>query len=109
MTSKAYIDEIRRKVRRYRIELSITQTDMAEMTGLSLSFIKKFENGNSISAENLFKILIVLDLADMVNNSIPDLEKSPSAYIESQKNKTKQRAHKKSADRKTNFKWGDEQ
>ncbi len=110
MNSKAYADEMRRKIKRQRIEMSITQAELAEKTGLSLSFIKKFENGNDISMENLFKILITLNLADLVNNAIPDYDKSPLAYIEKQKEKTKQRAHKKTGANKNRvFKWGDEQ
>ncbi|WP_035795427.1 helix-turn-helix domain-containing protein [Butyrivibrio sp. WCD3002] len=109
MTSQAYLEKIQRKLKRYRIESAMTQEELASATGLSLRSIKRFENGNDISAGNLIKILIALDLADLVDNAIPDLDNRPSAYVDKQKNRTKQRAHKKTTKNTVEFKWGDEQ
>jgi len=109
MNSRAYLIDIKRKVTRYRIENSLTQKDLSQMTGLSLRSIQRFESGNDISLENFFKILIALGLADSLNDSIPDLEKRPSAFLDREKNNTKKRAHKSKTSSQVEFKWGDEE
>jgi transcriptional regulator with XRE-family HTH domain len=107
MTSKAYFDEIKRKIKRYRIENSLTQKEIASMTGLSIRSVQRFENGEDISLENFLKILIALNLVDVVNSAIPDLDNRPSAYIDRIKRKEKKRA-RKPKESQIEFKWGDE-
>lgn len=109
MNSKAYFLEITRKITRYRIESSVTQKDLSISTGLSLRSIQRFEAGNDISLENFLKILVALDLADPLYNSIPDLDKRPSVLLDREKSKLKKRAHKVKKSSNTTFKWGDEQ
>ena len=108
MTSKGYLENMSRKLKRYRVESSVTQKELASITGLSFRTIQQFEGGNDISTENLFKILIGLGLADLVDQAVPDLENRPSAYVDRQKNRVKQRARKKKIAESNVFKWGDE-
>lgn len=108
MTIKAQLEELQRKIKRYRIEKELTQKDLALMTGLSVRSIQRFEGGGDISLENYLKIIDALGLSDMVINSIPDMDERPSAYLDRYLHKTKQRARKTKKNEQIEFKWGDE-
>lgn len=108
MLTKSQLQEIQRKIKRYRIESYITQKDLASMTGLSLRSIQRFENGNDISLENFLRIADALGVSQLVVDSIPDMDNRPSAYLDEYRNKTKKRAHKKNDNSGLEFKWGDE-
>ena len=113
MTSKAYLQDISKRMKRLRVESSITQKELASITGLSLRSIQRFENGEDISLENFLKLSIAFELAESILSAIPDMDNRPSILLEKLRGKTKQRAHK--MDHKTSnstkkaFKWGDEQ
>ena len=51
-----YVDELRRKIKRYRIESGISQQKLSELTGVSVRSLQRFEKGSDISFENLMKI-----------------------------------------------------
>ncbi|WP_022768279.1 helix-turn-helix domain-containing protein [Butyrivibrio sp. NC2007] len=110
MTSKAYLLEISRRMKRLRIESSITQKELSSITGLSLRSIQRFENGEDISLDNFLKLSVAFELAESVLNAIPDMDNRPSILLEKHRGKIKQRAHKKTttAGTKNTFKWGDE-
>ena len=113
MTSKAYLQDISKRMKRLRIESAITQKELASITGLSLRSIQRFENGEDISLENFLKLSIAFELAESILSAIPDMDNRPSILFEKQRGKTKQRAHKMdhntSNSTKKTFKWGDEQ
>ena len=56
--------------------------------------------------DNLFKILIALDLGDNIDLLVPDQTRRPSYYLE-YSDSGPQRVSKKKSE-KTTFKWGDE-
>lgn len=113
MTSKAYLQDISKRMKRLRVESSITQKELASITGLSLRSIQRFENGEDISLENFLKLSIAFELAESILSVIPDMDNRPSILLEKLRGKTKQRAHKmdhkESNSTKKAFKWGDEQ
>ena len=55
--------------------------------------------------DNLFKILLALDLGENIDLLVPDQTKRPSYYLEKSESKNK-RVRKKT--KKNEFKWGDE-
>ncbi|MBP3782632.1 MAG: helix-turn-helix transcriptional regulator [Butyrivibrio sp.] len=106
-----YVDELRRKIKRYRIESGISQQKLSELTGVSVRSLQRFEKGSDISFENLMKILVALNIADLVNAAIPDMDNRPSAKLEKSRNHTRQRARKSTKQDSmgtVEFKWGDE-
>lgn len=111
-SSAFYFGELVRKIRRYRIEIGITQKDLSSIAGISVRSIQRFEKGEDISLENFIRILIALGLSDMVNASVPDMDERPSAYLNKSKNQTRQRVRKNRSENvkdSVEFKWGDEQ
>ena len=88
----------------------MTQQELAEKAGISLRSLQYFEQGRDIRTEALIKILQALDLSNNLAVLVPDMDDRPSAYLKKAQNKTRQRARRKDAARKTGgFKWGDEE
>ena len=108
ITAKDYLNDLSRRARRFRIESSITQQELADATGVSLRTIQNFENGKDIQMSSFLKILIALGLNDQSDELIPDLENRPSAYYEQEYGKPKKRASKRRSKEIHKFIWGDE-
>ncbi len=101
-----YIRELGQKIKTYRIMKELSQQDLEDKTGVSKRSISRLEQGESVQVDNLFKILLALDLGDNIELLVPDQTKRPSFYLEKADNKPK-RVRKKTE--KNEFRWGDEQ
>ena len=101
-----YIRELGQKIKTYRIMKELSQQDLEDKTGVSKRSISRLEQGESVQVDNLFKILLALDLGDNIELLVPDQTKRPSFYLDKTDNKPK-RVRKKTE--KKEFKWGDEQ
>lgn len=101
-----YIKELGQKIKLYRIMKEMSQQDLEDKTGVSKRSISRLEQGESVQLENLFKILLALDLGENIDLLVPDQTKRPIYYLEKSESKNK-RVRKKTE--KNDFKWGDEQ
>ena len=101
-----YIKELGQKIKTYRIMKEMSQQDLEDKTGVSKRSISRLEQGESVQVDNLFKILLGLELGDNIELLVPDQTKRPSFYLEKTVDKPK-RVRKKI--KKGGFKWGDEQ
>ncbi len=98
--------ELSKRFKQYRISYPMTQTDLAEKSMVSLSTIKRFENGYDIGLSNLLKLMEALDLQGNFEILIPDQSIRPSAFVEN--TKPRQRARKRTT-KTRQWKWGDEE
>ena len=98
--------ELARRFKQYRIAYPLTQAELAEKSMVSLSTVKRFENGEDISLSKLIRLLAALDLQGHLEVLIADQSLRPSAFLEGAK--PKQRARKKLV-KKAEWKWGDEE
>ena len=108
LTSQAILNELAERVKKYRIDMELSQAEFAHKAGLSLRSVVNFESGSDLMFSNFIKILRALDLADNLNLLVPDVTKRPSSFLETEK--PKQRVRKSSKkDNASSFKWGDEE
>lgn len=101
-----YIRELGRKIKTYRIMKEMSQQDLEDKTGVSKRSISRLEQGKSVQVDNLFKILLALDLGENIELLVPDQTKRPSYYLKKTVDEPK-RVRKRTE--KSEFKWGDEQ
>ncbi|MGY8696464.1 MAG: helix-turn-helix domain-containing protein [Verrucomicrobiia bacterium] len=90
MDIRSAITNVGAKGRQLRIDLGLKQEDLAQNAGVSLSTLKAFESGKSISVANLVKILAQLDCLDAFEQIIPDVAPNPLDLIKLE-GKTRQR------------------
>lgn len=65
-----------------RLKQNITQQSLAESAGVSLSTVKKIENGEISSFGSLLRILRVLGKLDSLQSLIEEEQLSPNEYYE---------------------------
>lgn len=81
MSNTEIIREIAGRIKQYRLNLRMTQAQLAKKTGISLPTIQKFESGASsnITFVNLLSILRYTGLIDNVWLLVPEQPESPYA------------------------------
>ncbi|HBH08915.1 MAG TPA: XRE family transcriptional regulator [Rikenellaceae bacterium] len=70
------------KLKSVRLKQNITQKNLSEEAGISLSSIKKIESGEIGSFESLLRVMRVLGKLDTFQNLIAEEQLSPSEYYE---------------------------
>ena len=100
------INELRERLKLYRIYYPMSQKELSEKSGVSERSISRFENGEDINLSNFIKLLTALDLDKNLSVLIPDQRDRPSYYLE--KPHERARVGKKKTPSAT-FKWGDEE
>lgn len=98
-------EELSKRFKQYRIAYPMTQEDLEEKSMVSLSTIKRFENGEDISLSKFIQLINALDLQGHLEVLIPDQLKRPSAFL---RPRPRQRARKKK-EMNIVWKWGDEE
>ncbi|WP_340064755.1 helix-turn-helix transcriptional regulator [Ascidiimonas aurantiaca] len=104
LTDQHILEELSRRVRQRRLNLNITQKQLAKSAGVHLQTIKKFEAGNNIQLLTLIQVLRVLGDLDTLNLFLPDPGISPVQLVKL-KGKSRERASGESSIDKPNSSW----
>ena len=106
--SREYINEIGIRIKQYRINMEMTQQELADKAGISSRSVLRLEQGETVQLENFIRVLSALGIEDNLELLIPDQTKRPSYYLN---NEIKKRARKKKTNLESGnrFKWGDEE
>ena len=67
------------RFKEYRMRCNITQKEVAELSGIGLTTIHKFENGTAgnLSLSTFILLLKVVGQIDALDNVLPELPESP--------------------------------
>lgn len=88
---------IGKKIRYLRLRQNITQMSLAEQSQISVSSVKKIENGEIGSFDSLMRVLRILGELDIFSPLLKEEDMSPNEYLEFvEANKKKQRKRAKS-------------
>lgn len=106
----AILAEIGRRIARRRVELDLTQAELAEQAGISKRTVERLENGASIQMSTMIRVFRALKMLDGLERLIPETGPRP---LELLKARGKQRRRASSKNRKDQadqvWSWGDEQ
>lgn len=110
LSDDALLKEIGKRITRYRLNQDKTQASLAEEAGVSNRTITRLEQGNSIQASSLLRILRALQLIENLDTLIPEPVASPVQQLKMQ-GKQRQRASSKSVKsvKEEPWTWGDEE
>ena len=80
----------------YRLRSNMTQKEVSEQSGITITTIHKFENGSSgnVSLGTFLLLLKAIGQIDALDELMPDLP--PSAYLVKEEKKVQRIRHKKS-------------
>lgn len=73
---------IGKKIRYMRLRQNITQMSLAEQSQISVSSVKKIENGEIGSFDSLMRVLRILGELDIFSPLLKEEEMSPNEYLE---------------------------
>ena len=109
MSDAAVLLELGHRLSRRRVELALTQADLAREAGVAKRTVERVEAGESTQAANLIRILRTLNLLDAINAAIPESGPRPMDLLKL-KGKERQRvsAKKRSEEPRKEWSWGDE-
>ncbi len=93
LTDDAILAEIGSRIARRRLELQLTQSDVAEQAGIGKRTLERVEAGASAQLSNIIRILRVLELVEGLEGVIPDEQPRPMELLK-RKGKVRQRASK---------------
>jgi len=104
LTDEAILVEMGKRIARSRLDLSVTQADVAEQAGVSKRTVERIESGASAQMSSFIRILRVLDLLPGLEQMIPETGPSPMALLR-RKGKVRQRASKRRRSDQTDKTW----
>ncbi len=108
LADDAILAEIGERVTRQRLDLQLTQADVAEQAGVAKRTVERIEAGASAQMSSIIRILRVLDLLPGLDRMIPEAGPRPMDLLK-QKGKVRQRASSRRRDRTDEpWSWDDD-
>ncbi|MCU7921616.1 MAG: helix-turn-helix domain-containing protein [Candidatus Thiodiazotropha sp. (ex Dulcina madagascariensis)] len=109
LTDEAVLVEIGLRILRRRLDLQLTQAELAEQAGIAKRTVERIEAGASAQMSSMIRVLRVLELLPGLDSLIPQQSQRPMDLLK-RKGKVRQRAssrrQKKHADEP--WRWGEE-
>lgn len=100
--------EMGQRVQDSRIAMNMTQTQMAERSGVALRTVSRIENGESVNFENILNVLRVLGMLGNLNQLIQEQVIAPTEMADRGSKKRKRATAAKKRPEKEVWVWGDE-
>lgn len=106
---EAMLEELGRRLAQHRIEMNLTQADLARQAGVGKRTLERLEAGETTQTRTLFRILRELDLLSRLEVLLPEPKVRPR-HVAKEGGRLPQRATKTkpSQDATGEWKWGDE-
>jgi transcriptional regulator with XRE-family HTH domain len=115
LSDETILSEIGKRITRRRLDLQLTQAEVAEQAGVAKRTVERIEAGGSSQMSNMIRVFRVLDLLSDLDHFLPKFEPRPLELLK-RKNKIRQRASKSRRHRGTGTKdenepwtWGEDQ
>lgn len=106
---EAVIAELGARIAHRRIELGLSQAEMAKQAGVGKRTIERIEAGEDTQLTTLIRLLRILELTDRLDLLIPEAKATPMERLKQQKKPLRQRATSKQKTKAQKpWKWGDE-
>lgn len=95
LSDPAILQKMGRRIRDYRMRMEMTQSELAEKSGVSMGTIVRVEQGNPISTLLLISILRTMGILENLEVLLPELSISPLQMRKLQGKKVQRIRHKK--------------
>lgn len=100
------LKELGKRIRQHRIALDITQFDLAQKCGISISTETRIENGDDSKMSNYIKIMTALGIIDNINILIPEEQPDYKAIFEERPSRKRASGSRKK--QKSTWVWEDD-
>ena len=107
-SNEQVMGELGKRIRAARIDMPLTQAELAKRAGISLSTVAKLERGEDVRLSSVLDILRALGMLSAADALVPEVVVRPSDLA--RMGKQRERARSASGRAKpTAWTWGDEQ
>ncbi len=100
------LKEIGERIKQQRIAMNITQAELSQICGVSLSTVQRIENGVDSKFSNYIKILSSLNISANFDILIPEPQPNLKDYFEEKP--ARQRAKSAKVKSKSTWVWGED-
>jgi transcriptional regulator with XRE-family HTH domain len=109
LLDEAILAEIGERLARRRLDLQLTQAEVAEQAGIAKRTLERIEAGHSAQMSSMIRIFRVLDLLPGLESLVSDAGPRPMDLLK-RKGKVRQRASKRRRSEPSGkpWTWGDE-
>ena len=109
ISDKEILADLGHRLGRCRVELELTQADLAREAGVSKRTVERVEAGESVQTTTLVRILRVMELLEALDAAIPKVGPRPMDLLKL-RGKERQRASSKKRNKESGgeWSWGDE-
>lgn len=109
LADEVILSELGERLARRRLELQLTQAEVAEQAGIAKRTLERIESGASAQMGSLIRVLRVLDALSGLDDMLPAAGPRPMDLLE-RKGKARQRVSRRreAASTKTPWSWDDE-
>jgi len=108
MSDKAILAEMGHRLSRRRVELELTQAELAREAGVSKRTLERIEAGESTQTSSMIRIMRVLGLLEAFDTAIPDVGPRPMDLLKMRKKERQRASSKKQKDPAgEDWSWGD--
>jgi transcriptional regulator with XRE-family HTH domain len=109
MADDAVLEELGRRLERRRLDLQLTQANLAEQAGVSKRTVERIEAGAAAQTLSLIRILRVLDLLQGLDQLIPKTGPRPMELLKLKKKERKRASSSRTPDQAgADWAWGDD-
>lgn len=108
LSDKAILREIGKRLQNLRISENITQSQLAQKTGVSMSTIARMEQGSSVKTDSLVRVMRELNVLENLDTAFLQQEVRPMDLINMSEKKRKRASKQKVEETTNDWKWGDE-
>jgi transcriptional regulator with XRE-family HTH domain len=91
LTDEAILAEIGQRLSRRRLDMQLTQAELAEQAGVAKRTVERIESGASAQMASVIRIFRVLDLMSSLDLMLPEAQPMPMELLR-HKGKQRQRA-----------------
>ena len=105
----AILQEMGRRLVQFRIDLNLTQAELATRAGVGKRTLERLETGETTQTRTLFRIFRELELLEKIEMVLPEPTARPSRAIKQAEALPKRVSRKRTDQAKAGpWKWGDE-
>lgn len=104
LTEDAILAEMGQRMAHRRLDLQLTQAEVARQAGVAKRTLERIEAGSSAQLSSLIRIFRVLDLLSTLDRVIPEAQVGPMALLKRQ-GKQRQRASNRRGSQRTHKPW----
>ena len=105
----AIMKELGERVKRSRLDMQLSQKELAERAGISARRLSTIENSGDVRLEILIRVIRAMGLIENLNVLLPELDFNPEDYRTLGKSRQRVSKRKNQEEHSSGWKWGDEE